>query len=49
MRDIRRILNSASMDDRDVKIMRGIFRKMGNAIRIHKEKKVRAPESGEKD
>lgn len=30
MRDIRRILNSASMDDRDVKIIRGIFRKMGN-------------------
>jgi TrmH family RNA methyltransferase len=49
MRDIRRILNSASMDDRDVKIMRGIFRKMGNAIRIHKEKRVRAPEAGEKD
>ena len=29
MRDIRRILNSAHMDDRDVRIIRGIFRKMG--------------------
>ncbi len=38
MRDIRRILNSAQMDDRDVKIIRGIFRKIGNAVRIQKEK-----------
>ncbi len=34
MRDIRRILNRAEMDERDVKIMRGIFRKMDNMARI---------------
>lgn len=34
MRDIRRILNSASMDERDVRIIRGIFRKLDNAVRI---------------
>jgi TrmH family RNA methyltransferase len=38
MRDIRRILNSAQMDDRDVKIMRGVFRKMDNMIRIARER-----------
>lgn len=40
MRDIRRILNSADMDDRDVKIIRGMFRKIGNAIRISREKEA---------
>lgn len=38
MRDVRRILNSAAMDDRDVTIVRGIFRKIGNMIRIADEK-----------
>lgn len=40
MRDIRRILNSADMDDRDVTIIRGIFRKMGNAVRTARERKA---------
>jgi TrmH family RNA methyltransferase len=34
MRDIRRIMNSAHMDDRDVRIIRGMFRKMGNMITV---------------
>ncbi|MEW6352259.1 MAG: RNA methyltransferase [Thermodesulfobacteriota bacterium] len=34
MRDIRRILNRADMDERDVKIVRGIFRKMDNMVRL---------------
>ena len=34
MRDVRRILNSASMDDRDVRIIRGIFRKIHNMVRL---------------
>jgi TrmH family RNA methyltransferase len=34
MRDIRRIFNSAQMDERDVRIIRGIFRKIQNMIRI---------------
>jgi TrmH family RNA methyltransferase len=38
MRDIRRILNSADMDARDATIIRGIFRKVGNMIRIAEEK-----------
>ncbi len=38
MRDIRRILNSADMDDRDVKIIRGLFRKISNMIRIWEQK-----------
>lgn len=38
MRDIRRILNSADMDDRDTVIIRGIFRKMGNMVRIAEER-----------
>jgi tRNA C32,U32 (ribose-2'-O)-methylase TrmJ len=38
MRDIRRVLNSADLDDRDAKIIRGIFRKIGNMIRIADEK-----------
>ena len=38
MRDIRRILNSAQIDNRDAKIIRGIFRKMGNMVRIEDEK-----------
>ncbi len=38
MRDIRRILNSARMDSRDAKIIRGMFRKIGNMIRIADEK-----------
>lgn len=38
MRDIRRILNSAQIDDRDAKIVRGIFRKVGNLVRIADEK-----------
>lgn len=38
MRDVRRILNSADMDDRDVKIVRGIFRKISNMMRIADER-----------
>ncbi|MFH0822890.1 MAG: RNA methyltransferase [Pseudomonadota bacterium] len=38
MRDLRRIFNSALMDDRDVRILRGIFRKIGNMVRIAEEK-----------
>ncbi len=34
MRDIRRILNSADMEERDAKIIRGIFRKISNAIHM---------------
>lgn len=34
MRDIRRIFNSAEMDDRDVTIIRGMFRKIDNMIKI---------------
>jgi tRNA (cytidine32/uridine32-2'-O)-methyltransferase len=43
MRDIRRILNSTEMDDRDVTIIRGIFRKIDNMIRLA-EKKIRTLE-----
>ncbi|MGC8657901.1 MAG: RNA methyltransferase [Desulfomonilaceae bacterium] len=38
MRDVRRIFNSASMDERDVRIIRGIFRKFENAIRLAGQK-----------
>ncbi len=38
MRDLRRIFNSARMDDRDVKILRGVFRKMNNMVRRAQEK-----------
>jgi tRNA (cytidine32/uridine32-2'-O)-methyltransferase len=38
MRDVRRIFNSAAMDDRDVKIVRGIFRKISNMMRIADER-----------
>jgi TrmH family RNA methyltransferase len=38
MRDLRRILNSARIDDRDVTIIRGIFRKVNNMIRMADEK-----------
>ncbi|MDA8407018.1 MAG: RNA methyltransferase [Deltaproteobacteria bacterium] len=34
MRDVRRILNSASIDERDVRIIRGMVRKVDNAIRL---------------
>jgi tRNA (cytidine32/uridine32-2'-O)-methyltransferase len=33
MRDIRRILNSATLDERDVKIIRGVFRRIDNRMR----------------
>jgi tRNA (cytidine32/uridine32-2'-O)-methyltransferase len=33
MRDIRRIFNSAELDDRDCNIIRGIFRKVDNLVR----------------
>lgn len=46
MRDIRRILNSARLDDRDVTIVRGIFRKMDTMIRLADEKIRRLEESG---
>lgn len=38
MRDLRRIFNSAQMDERDVKIIRGVFRKVGNMVRRAEEK-----------
>jgi len=38
MRDIRWILNSAQLDERDVKVIRGIFRKIGNVVRIQDDK-----------
>ncbi len=41
MRDVRRIFNSALMDDRDIKIIRGIFRNIGNMVRISDEKLTR--------
>ncbi len=47
MRDIRRILNSADIDDRDVKIVRGLFRKISNLIRIMDEKAKMLPEPTE--
>jgi tRNA (cytidine32/uridine32-2'-O)-methyltransferase len=40
MRDIRRILNSAEMDDRDVTIVHGIFRKIDNMV-IMADKKIK--------
>lgn len=38
MRDIRRIFNSANMDSRDVTIVRGIFRKVDNLVRIAEDR-----------
>jgi len=38
MRDIRSILNRADMDDREVRVIRGVFRKIDNMIRIADEK-----------
>jgi TrmH family RNA methyltransferase len=38
MREVRRILNSAEMDERDVTIVRGMCRKVYNMIRIADEK-----------
>jgi len=46
MRDVRRILNSAEMDDRDAKIVRGMFRKIGNMIRLADER-IRELESSQ--
>jgi len=46
MRDLRRIFNSARIDDRDVTIIRGIFRKMDTMIRLADEKIRRLEESG---
>jgi len=43
MRDIRRILNSAQIDDRDAAIIRGMFRKIGNMVRQADEKMQHAP------
>jgi tRNA C32,U32 (ribose-2'-O)-methylase TrmJ len=31
---VRRILNSATIDERDVRIIRGMFRKVDNAMRM---------------
>jgi TrmH family RNA methyltransferase len=33
MRDVRRILNAASLDERDVRMVRGMFRKIVNKVR----------------
>jgi len=49
MRDVRRILNSAAMDDRDVTIMRGMFRKIGNMIRIADDKIKKLETGGQKE
>jgi tRNA (cytidine32/uridine32-2'-O)-methyltransferase len=38
MRDLRRIFNSADIDDRDARIIRGVFRKVDNMIRTADEK-----------
>ncbi|MFH1116889.1 MAG: RNA methyltransferase [Pseudomonadota bacterium] len=38
MRDIRRIFNSADMDGRDATIIRGIFRKIDNLVRLSDER-----------
>lgn len=46
MRDVRRILNSALLDDRDVKIIRGIFRNIANMVRIADEKAKRTDNEG---
>lgn len=46
MRDLRRILNSAELSDRDAKIVRGIFRKTGNMVRIAREKAPQVEYSG---
>jgi tRNA (cytidine32/uridine32-2'-O)-methyltransferase len=48
MRDLRRILNSAEMEDRDAKIVRGIFRKIGNMVRIARDK-TQQTERSERD
>jgi tRNA (cytidine32/uridine32-2'-O)-methyltransferase len=45
MRDVRRILNSAAMDDRDVKIVRGIFRRIDNMMRLADERIAEAAEA----
>jgi tRNA C32,U32 (ribose-2'-O)-methylase TrmJ len=49
MRDVRRIFNSARLDDRDVTVVRGIFRKMDTMIRLADEKIRRLEESGGND
>jgi tRNA (cytidine32/uridine32-2'-O)-methyltransferase len=38
MREIRRIMNTAQMDDRDTTIVRGMIRKISNAIKIRERK-----------
>jgi tRNA C32,U32 (ribose-2'-O)-methylase TrmJ len=38
MRDLRRIFNSADIDDRDARILRGVFRKVDNMIHMADEK-----------
>lgn len=38
MRDVRRILNSATLDARDVKIVRGMFRRIDNMMRLADER-----------
>jgi TrmH family RNA methyltransferase len=47
MRDVRRIFNSALMDDRDGKIIRGIFRSVANMVRIADEKVGRCERGGD--
>jgi TrmH family RNA methyltransferase len=46
MREIRRIFNSAKMDERDVTIVRGIFRKIGNLVRLNQQKSVHRARQG---
>ena len=44
MRDLRRIFNSAQMDERDVNIIRGVFRKVGNLVLRSQEKRGKPPQ-----
>lgn len=48
MREIRRILDSARLDSRDAKIIRGVFRKIDGMIRIADNKIKRLTEQHEK-
>lgn len=48
MREIRRILDSARLDSRDAKIIRGVFRKIDGMIRISDNKIKRLSEQIEK-
>ncbi|MGC8906708.1 MAG: RNA methyltransferase [Desulfomonilaceae bacterium] len=46
MREIRRIFNSARLDERDVAIVRGMFRKMGNLFKRLSERALPLTQDG---